>query len=69
MGFLELIFSGPKWIEENFMVIQDPLNKYHRVGIAKEIAMKALSLGYFPDSASIDKMRNVGSEGASLQGH
>jgi hypothetical protein len=59
----------PSCIKENFIVIEDPLNEYHRVGIPNEVALKALSLGYFPDSPSVEKMRNVGSEGASLQAH
>ena len=59
----------PSCIKENFIVIEDPLNKFHRVGIPNELALKALSLGYFPDSPSVEKMRNVGSEGTSLQTH
>jgi len=47
----------PRWIEENFTVVNDPLNKYRRVGIPREIAVKALALGHFPDSPSVQKMR------------
>jgi len=46
-----------EWIEENLIIIQDPLAQFHRVGIPKELAMRAVTLGYFPDSPSIQKMR------------
>jgi hypothetical protein len=46
-----------EWIKENLIIIQDPLAQYHRVGIPKELAMSAMTLGYFPDSPSIQKMR------------
>lgn len=47
----------PKWIEDNLVTIEDPLGLYHKVGIPKEIALKALALGHFPASPSIQKMR------------
>ncbi|NBU71653.1 MAG: hypothetical protein EBS53_09405 [Bacteroidetes bacterium] len=46
----------PKWIEDN-LVIKDPLDLYHKVLVPTELAMKVLALGYFPDSPSIQKMR------------
>lgn len=48
---------NPKWIEENLIIVVDPLNNYQKVGIPKEIALKAIVLGHFPDSPSIRKMR------------
>ena len=47
----------PERIEENFAVVRDPLDKYRLVGIPKEIAVKALVLGQFPDSPSVQRMR------------
>jgi len=49
--------GDPKWIEENIIIVVDPLSNYQKVGIPKEIALKALTLGHFPDSPSIQKMR------------
>jgi hypothetical protein len=47
----------PGLIEENFTVVRDPLDKYRMVGIPNELAFKALALGQFPDSPSVQRMR------------
>lgn len=47
----------PKWIEDNLVTIEDPLGLYHKVGIPKELALKVMTLGYFPDSPSIESLR------------
>jgi hypothetical protein len=49
----------PERIKENFTVVRDPLDKYRMVGIPKEIAVKALVLCQFPDSPSVQTMRDV----------
>jgi hypothetical protein len=48
-----------EWIKENLTIIPDPLAQFHRVGIPNELATKALALGYFPDSPSIERMREA----------
>lgn len=42
----------PGWVAENLLVVPDPLME-HRVGVPKELAVRALALGYFPDSPTL----------------
>lgn len=62
----DFLFTDPqgqkvdsKWIEENIIIVVDPLNNYQKIGIPKELALKAITLGHFPDSPAIQKMREV----------
>jgi hypothetical protein len=44
--------------ETEHYFIENPAAKEKLVGVPKELAMKALVLGHFPDSPSIEKMRD-----------
>ncbi len=45
-----------------FLIVADPLVAYEKLGVPEELAMKALALGYFPDSPSIENMRETALE-------
>lgn len=52
---IEVHFLGH---ESEYCFVDNPLGGVRKFGIPKELAMKALVLGYFPDSPSLERLRN-----------